>query len=51
MPGAWLHAVTARPGRGLEVTVLVGASLLATLIRFVLYRNWVFRSDPRGNHR
>ena len=48
---AWLHAVTARPGRGLEVTVLVGASLLATLIRFVLYRNWVFRSDPRGNHR
>ena len=48
---AWLHAVTARPGRGLEVTVLVGASLLATLVRFVLYRNWVFRSDPRGNHR
>ena len=48
---AWLHAVTARPGRGLEVDVLVGASLLATLIRFVLYRNWVFRSDPRGNHR
>ncbi len=48
---AWLHAVTARPSRGLEVTVLVGASLLATLIRFVLYRNWVFRSDPRGNHR
>jgi len=48
---AGLHAVTARPGRGLEVTVLVGASLLATLIRFVLYRNWVFRSDPRGNHR
>src|ERR1022692_189671 len=48
---AWLHAVTARPSRGLEVTVLVGASLLATLIRFVLYRNWVFRSDSRGNHR
>jgi putative flippase GtrA len=47
---AWLHAVTA-PGRGLEVTVLVGASLLATLIKFVLYRNWVFRGDPRGNHR
>ena len=48
---AWLHAVTARPSRGLEVTVLVGTSLLATLIRFVLYRNWVFHSDPRGNHR
>jgi putative flippase GtrA len=48
---AWLHAVTPRPGRGLEVTVLVGASLLATLVKFVLYRNWVFRSDPRGHHR
>jgi putative flippase GtrA len=48
---AWLHAVTPRPGRGLEVAVLVGASLLATLVRFVLYRNWVFRSDPKGNQR
>jgi putative flippase GtrA len=46
---AGLHAVTPRPGRGLEVAVLVGASLLATIVRFVLYRNWVFRSDPRGN--
>jgi putative flippase GtrA len=45
---AWLHAVAPRPGRGLEVAVLTGASLLATLIRFVLYRNWVFRSDPKG---
>jgi putative flippase GtrA len=48
---AWLHAVVPQPGRGLEVAVLVGASLLATLVRFVLYRNWVFRSDPRGNKR
>jgi putative flippase GtrA len=48
---AWLHAMTARPGRGLEVAVLAGASLLATLIRFALYRNWVFRGDPRGSHR
>ena len=31
--------------------MLVGASLLATLLRFVLYRNWVFRSDPKGNQR
>jgi len=23
--------------------VLVGASLLATILRFALYRNWVFR--------
>jgi putative flippase GtrA len=48
---AWLHAVTPHPGRGLEVAVLVGASLLATLLRFVLYRNWVFRSDPKGHQR
>jgi putative flippase GtrA len=48
---AWLHAVTPHPGRGLEVAVLVGASLLATLLRFVLYRNWVFRSDPERHQR
>ena len=31
----------ARPAA--EVTVLIGASLAATVIRFVLYRHWVFR--------
>jgi putative flippase GtrA len=46
---AWLHAVAPRPDRGQEVAVLTGASLLAALIRFVLYRNWVFRSDPKGH--
>src|SRR6266536_5222172 len=40
---AGLHAADPRPGRGLEVMVLVGASLIATLVRFALYRNWVFR--------
>jgi putative flippase GtrA len=40
---AALHAVTARPARATEVTVLVLASLLATVIRFVIYRHWVFR--------
>jgi putative flippase GtrA len=39
---AGLHAADPAPGRGLEVTVLVGASLLATLVRFALYRSWVF---------
>jgi glycosyltransferase involved in cell wall biosynthesis len=29
-------------GRGLEVSVLVAANLVATVIRFVLYRTWVF---------
>ena len=48
---AWLHAVAPRSGRGTEVAVLVVASMLATLVRFVLYRNWVFRSDLRGNKR
>ena len=40
---AALHAVAARPARATEVTVLVLASLLATVIRFVIYRRWVFR--------
>jgi putative flippase GtrA len=40
---AALHAATARPGRVTEVTVLVAANLLATAVRFVLYRHWVFR--------
>jgi putative flippase GtrA len=35
---AMLHS----PGRGLEVSVLVAANLVATVIRFVLYRTWVF---------
>jgi putative flippase GtrA len=39
---AALHAVSARPGRGAEVAVLLGATLLATVVRFVLYRSWVF---------
>jgi glycosyltransferase involved in cell wall biosynthesis len=39
---AALHAVSARPGRGAEVTVLLAATLLATIVRFALYRSWVF---------
>jgi putative flippase GtrA len=41
---AALHALSARPGRGAEVTVLLGANLLATIVRFALYRSWVFRA-------
>jgi putative flippase GtrA len=44
---AMLHAASASPGRGTEVVVLVAANLAATLVRFALYRNWVFGS-PRG---
>jgi putative flippase GtrA len=40
-------AVLHSPGRGLEVSVLVAANLVATVIRFVLYRTWVFgKSRP-----
>jgi putative flippase GtrA len=35
---AVLHA----PSRGVEVSVLVAANLVATVIRFVLFRTWVF---------
>jgi putative flippase GtrA len=40
---ATLHAVSPRPSRVAEVTVLLAASLLATAVRFTLYRSWVFR--------
>ncbi|CAN5513386.1 bifunctional glycosyltransferase family 2/GtrA family protein [soil metagenome] len=38
---ALLHTV-ADPHRAVEVIVLVGANLLATVVRFVLLRGWVF---------
>jgi putative flippase GtrA/glycosyltransferase involved in cell wall biosynthesis len=41
---AALTAVAARPPRATEVTVLVAVNLLATVVRFVLYRSWVFRA-------
>ncbi|MBV9447695.1 MAG: GtrA family protein [Streptosporangiaceae bacterium] len=44
-----LHALSAHPGRFIEVTVLIGANLLATVVRFILFRTWVFgapRPDP-----
>ncbi|HEY6275899.1 MAG TPA: bifunctional glycosyltransferase family 2/GtrA family protein [Streptosporangiaceae bacterium] len=40
---AWLHAATGQPGRAAEVAVLIAANLVATVVRFALYRNWVFR--------
>jgi putative flippase GtrA len=38
-----LHAVTAQPSSAAEVAVLVAANLVATVVRFALYRGWVFR--------
>ncbi|MFY9917006.1 MAG: bifunctional glycosyltransferase family 2/GtrA family protein [Mycobacterium sp.] len=45
---AALHSVAPEPGRWVEATVLVVANLLATTVRFVLLRGWVFH--PRRNH-
>jgi putative flippase GtrA len=40
---AVLHAAVPSPARAAEVTVLIGANLAATAIRFAIYRHWVFR--------
>ncbi|HVX46174.1 MAG TPA: bifunctional glycosyltransferase family 2/GtrA family protein [Mycobacteriales bacterium] len=44
---AALHAGNAHPSRGVELTVLIGANLLATLLRFILLRAWVFPESRR----
>jgi putative flippase GtrA len=38
-----LHAATATPSRTAEVALLLVANAAATLLRFVLFRGWVFR--------
>ena len=49
---AALDAVTTQPGRATEVAVLVAANLVATVVRFALYRTWVFRGhDSDGSFR
>src|SRR6201996_7982286 len=42
---AGLHASAPGAGRGTEVAVLVVANLIATVLRFVLFRSWVFGRD------
>jgi putative flippase GtrA len=44
---AALSAVTAHPGRATEIAVLVAANLVATVVRFALYRTWVFRGHAK----
>jgi putative flippase GtrA len=41
---ATLHALSPRPARALELGVLTFANLVATVLRFVLLRSWVFRA-------
>jgi putative flippase GtrA len=48
---AALHESVAQPGRAAELTVLIAANLTATLVRFILYRGWVFRHGRRGGAR
>src|SRR5579862_179880 len=43
-----LHLVDPRPARTAELSVLVAANLVATVLRFVLLRAWVFRSRRVG---
>jgi len=42
---AGLHAVGPAAGRGAELAVLLAASVAATLLRFGMYRSWVFRGS------
>jgi putative flippase GtrA len=46
---AALSVTSTNPGRALELTVLVAANLAATVLRFVLMRQWVF-ADRRTSH-
>jgi putative flippase GtrA len=45
---AALHVSAPGASRTAELTVLVAANLTATLVRFGLYRNWVFRHPRPG---
>ena len=46
---ALLQAVAPHPSRLAELAVLLPANLLATLLRFVLYRGWVFFIAASGS--
>jgi putative flippase GtrA len=39
---AGVHAISSHPHRAVEITALIAANLLATIVRFVLLRHWVF---------
>jgi putative flippase GtrA len=43
---ALLHATAPAAGRLTELTVLVGANLVATILRFLLMRGWIFKRGP-----
>jgi len=45
--GALAALASAHPGRLAEISVLIAANLVATVIRFLLYRHWVFGGPKR----
>ncbi|SHN47503.1 dolichyl-phosphate beta-glucosyltransferase [Cryptosporangium aurantiacum] len=49
-----LHALVSSPGKGVELAVLICANLAATVLRFLLFRAWVFhprRTSPKQEQR
>lgn len=44
---AGLHALTPTPSTGVELAVLVTANLIATVLRFVMLKSWVFHPGRR----
>jgi putative flippase GtrA len=42
-----LHSVSPKPHVVTELTVLAGANLTATAVRFALFKSWVFRPGRR----
>jgi putative flippase GtrA len=48
---ALLHATAPRPPRAVELGVLLAASAVATVVRFVLLRTWVFRAGAGAARR
>jgi putative flippase GtrA len=47
---AALHAGSAQPSRATEISVLIAANLVATVIRFGLFRHWVFGGPRPAGH-
>ena len=44
-----LHSHDARPTRPVELGVLIAASAVATLVRFVAFRRWIFPQRSRNS--
>jgi hypothetical protein len=47
---ALLHALDPTPARAVELLLLVAANAAATLLRFLLFRGWVFRTRAAAPH-